>query len=106
MMAYDVKSPGVVENGKVFCTLKQPEGKKNTGGDGLAVDTKGNLYITSQLHVQVFSPDGKALGIIKFPEQPANVDFGGKDNKTLYATAQKGVYSVEMEATGHQFGTK
>jgi gluconolactonase len=106
IMAYDVESPGKISKGRVFCTLKQPEGKKNTGGDGLTVDTKGNLYITSQLHVQVYDKDAKLLGIIKFPEQPANVTFGGKEGKTLYATARTSVYAVEMEATGHQFGGK
>ena len=37
------------------------------------------------------------------PEQPANCDFGGKDNKTLYVTARTSLYAVPMEATGHVF---
>jgi len=53
--------------------------------------------------VQVFSPQGSLLGIIEFPEQPSNCDFGGKDFKTLYATARTSVYAVPMEATGHVF---
>ena len=53
--------------------------------------------------MQVFSPAGKLLGIIEFPEQPANCDFGGKDNKTLYVTARTSLYAVPMEATGHVF---
>ena len=67
------------------------------------MDTKGNLYITSALGLQVFSPEGKHLGTIKFPEQPANAAFGGKDLGTLYVTARKGLYSVKMEARGHRF---
>ncbi|MBM4073265.1 MAG: SMP-30/gluconolactonase/LRE family protein [Planctomycetes bacterium] len=103
MMAYPVMSPGKIGDGKVFCTLKQPKGKKGTGGDGLTVDTKGNLYITSGLGLQVFSPAGKLLGIIPFPEQPANVTFGGPDMKTLYVTARTSLYSAPMEAVGHRF---
>jgi gluconolactonase len=103
MMAYPVISPGKVGKGKVFCTLKQPEGKKGAGGDGLTVDTKGNLYITSGLGLQVFSPKGELLGIIAVPEQPANVTFGGPDMKTLYVTARTSLYSAPMEATGHRF---
>ena len=38
MMVYPVTGPGKLGPGKVFCTLKQAEGKSNTGGDGLAVD--------------------------------------------------------------------
>lgn len=103
MMAYPVEGPGKLGKGRVFCTLKQAEGKKGGGGDGLTVDSKGNLYITSQLGLQVFDPAGKLLGIIAFPEQPANVTFGGPNLKTLYVTARKSLYTVPMEITGHAF---
>jgi gluconolactonase len=103
MYAYNVKSPGVLGEAKVFCELEQAQPNGNGGGDGLAIDVKGNLYITSGLGMQVFSPAGKLLGIIKFPEQPANATFGGKDNKTLYVTARKGLYSCEMPVAGHTF---
>jgi gluconolactonase len=106
MMAYPVQSPGKLGEGKVFCTLKQPDPSGNGGGDGLTIDTRGNLYITSRLGLQVFDPQGKLLGVIEFPEQPANATFGGKDNKTLYVTARTSLYSVEMEAQGHQFPGK
>jgi gluconolactonase len=103
MMAYPVEAPGKLGKGRVFCRLKQAEGKSGTGGDGLTVDSKGNLYITSGLGLQVFDPAGKALGIIAIPEQPANVTFGGADLKTLYVTARTSLYTVPMEAKGHRF---
>lgn len=106
MMSYAIEAPGKIGKGKVFCTLKQAEGKKAGGGDGLTVDVKGNLYITSALGLQVFAADGKALGIIAFPEQPSNCTFGGKDFKMLYATARTSLYAVEMEVAGHQFSGK
>jgi gluconolactonase len=100
MMAYPVPSPGKLGEGRVFCTLQQREPNGNSGGDGLTVDTQGNLYITSGLGLQVFNPEGKMLGIIRFPEQPANATFGGKERKTLYVTARTSLYSVEMQAQG------
>jgi gluconolactonase len=103
MMAYPVEAPGKIGTGRVFCTLKQPEGRTGTGGDGLTVDSKGNLYITSQLGLQVFDAAGKLLGILRFPEQPANVAFGGPDLKTLYVTARTSLYTAPMAATGHRF---
>jgi gluconolactonase len=103
MMAYPLESPGKIGKGKVFCTLKQPGDRKGGGGDGVAVDSKGNLYITSALGLQVFNPSGEPLGIIALPEQPANVKFGGADLKTLYVTARTSLYTVPMEATGHLF---
>jgi gluconolactonase len=67
------------------------------------MDSKGNLYITSTIGIRVFDPSGKFLGAIAFPEQPANVKFGGKDMKTLYVTARTSLYAVPMEAVGHIF---
>jgi gluconolactonase len=43
------------------------------------------------------------LGILEFPEQPSNCDFGGPDNKTLYVTARTSLYSVPLEVAGHVF---
>jgi gluconolactonase len=104
MWAYPVLSPGKIGQGTVFCEVTQPDGAKTpAGGDGLTIDTQGNLYITTALGLQVFDPSGKQLGIIAIPEHPANVTFGGKDNKTLFVTARKSLYSVETEATGHVF---
>ncbi|MBL8829599.1 MAG: SMP-30/gluconolactonase/LRE family protein [Planctomycetaceae bacterium] len=106
MMAYPVLGPGKLGAGKVFCTLAQPQGQQGRGGDGLTVDEKGNLYITSGLGLQVFDKDGKALGIIEFPEAPANVTFGGPENKTLFVTARTSLYTAEMSVKGHVFPGK
>jgi gluconolactonase len=103
MLSYAVEAPGKLGPQKVFCTLKQADGQTGGGGDGLTIDTKGNLYITSKLGVQVFDPAGKYLGVIECPEQPANCTFAGPDNKTLYVTARTSLYAVPMEAVGHVF---
>jgi gluconolactonase len=103
MLAYPIELPGKLGARRTFCTLQQPPGRDNAGGDGLTMDTKGNLYITSALGVQVFDPQGKQLGLVPFPEQPANCTFGGPGNRTLYVTARKSLYAVEMEAAGHVF---
>lgn len=106
MMAYPVLAPGKLGPGKVFCTLAQPEGQTGRGGDGLTVDVQGNLYITSGLGLQVFDKSGKALGIIKIPEGPANVTFGGPQNQTLFITAKTSLYTAEMSVKGHVFPGK
>ena len=103
MMAYPVESPGKLGKGRVFCRTKQAEGKKDTGGDGLTIDVQGNLYIATGLGLQVFNPEGKLLGIIEFPEVPANATFGGKDRKTLYVTARTSLYTCPMAIAGHAF---
>ncbi|MEZ6043057.1 MAG: SMP-30/gluconolactonase/LRE family protein [Planctomycetaceae bacterium] len=106
MWAYEITSPGKLGEGRVFCKLKQPEGKSGTGGDGLTVDTEGNLYITTALGLQVFGPDGSAIGTIAFPEQPANVAFGGPNHSTLFVTARTSLYALEVKAKGHVFSGK
>lgn len=103
MLAYEIESPGKLGKRRVFCKLEGKDNKPGTGGDGATVDSKGNVYITSTLGVQVFDPEGKLLGIIPIPEQPANVAFGGKDMKTLYVTARTSLYAVPMEVAGHHF---
>jgi len=105
VMAYPVTAPGKVGAGKVFCKLEQAAQGNPRGGDGLTVDTKGNFYFTqpSLGAIQVVSPEGKTLGLIKIPEGPSNCTFGGKDMKTLFVTARTSLYAVKMEATGHRF---
>ncbi len=101
--AYSIDSAGKTSGQKVFCTLKQPENQpesRPSGGDGMTIDEKGNLYITSALGVQVFSPAGEFIGTIKIPQQPANVAFGGTEGKTLFVTARTGLYQVEMQVRG------
>ncbi len=100
MLVYDVKAPGQLSDGRAFCKLAQPEGLDKTGGDGMAVDVQGNIYITTHIGVQIFDAHGRACGLIKFPEQPANVTFGGPDGKTLFVTARKGLYQTQMPIVG------
>ena len=67
--------------------------------DGMTVDEKGNIYLT-EADVIVYCPEGTEIERIKVPERPANVCFGGKDFKTLFITARKGFYSVDMNVRG------
>jgi gluconolactonase len=102
MLVYQVNGPGKLSDGQTFCRLKQPAGKDNTGADGITLDVKGNVYFTSNLGVEIVSPKGKHLGLVTFPEQPANVTFAGEDRKTMYVTARTGLYRVNMPIAGLQ----
>jgi len=99
LMAYPVQKPGVLGKGQGTWHAGQRR------GDGMTVDTGGNLYLTQPARhsIAVMSPEGKTLGEITFPEPPASAGFGGKDMRTLYVTAKKSLYTVKMEATGHRF---
>ncbi len=79
--AFDVQPDGSVKNQREFAKL--PPGG---GGDGMAVDSAGRLYVTtpSLYAIQVFSPEGKALGSIPTPRTPITLAFSGPGKKTLY----------------------
>jgi gluconolactonase len=79
ILAFDVLLDGTVTNRRDFGML---EG--GGGGDGMAVDAAGRLYVTSNPGVQVLSPQGKYLGIIPTPRGAISVAFAGPDKKTLY----------------------
>ncbi len=100
MLVYEIIGAGKLSSGKTLCTLTQPEGKTGTGADGIVLDVEGNVYITTNLGVEIVSPQGEHLGLVRFPEQPANVTFGGNDRKTMYATARSGLYRVQMPIAG------
>lgn len=69
------------------------------GSDGMAVDEKGNLYTTDD-KIYIYDADGKQIGVIEVPEQPANVCFGGDDNRTLFITARTSLYSIRLTHAG------
>ena len=80
VVAFDVQADGSVKNQRDFAKLEA-----GGGGDGLAVDAMGQLYVTSQqAGVQVFASDGKYLGVIPTPRPVISVAFAGPDKKTLY----------------------
>ncbi len=79
IMAFDVQSDGSVKNQREFGKL---EGGGN--GDGMAIDAMGRIFDTAN-GIQVFSPDGKYLGMIPTPRTVISVAFSGPGKKTLYA---------------------
>jgi gluconolactonase len=86
------------------------------GGDGMCLDSRGNLYVTAGLNtpnppaesgpasagVYIFSPIGKQIGFIPIPEDAVtNCTFGDPDFKTLYITAGKTLFRIRMNIPGH-----
>lgn len=105
MMAYDVKDDGTLENerrfGKILLTgeiMDQESVYPQT--DGIKTDEKGNVYLTTIMGIQIFSPDGGYIGNIHFPFMPVNLCFGGDDGKTLYVNCNDRVYRLRMNVGG------
>lgn len=114
VVALDVQPNGALTNQRTLAML--PGG----GGDGMAVDSNGNLYVTGYPGVRVISPQGQVLGTIPAPLNLIAVTFSGKDKKTLFAVeevrtnkpnfsigiaglfARMELVSIPMEAQGYQ----
>ena len=88
---------GSVTNARVFAdgTADAATGMP----DGLKLDQQGNVYATMPGGVWVIAPDGRHLGAIRTPEVAANCGWGD-DGKTLYITAETGVYRIRLSASG------
>jgi gluconolactonase len=68
--------------------------------DGMKVDVEGRVWCTGPGGTWVFAPDGTRIGILKTPEVPANLAFGGPDMKTIFFTAHTSVYTMRAKAPG------
>lgn len=91
---YNIESDGSLSGKKLFAPL---------GSDGMTIDSLGNIYLTGK-GVTIFTPRGEQIGHIDVPEPwTANVCFGGKDMKTLFITASKSLYGIEMNVQGVAF---
>lgn len=101
LAAFDVAPDGSLSNQREFAKLEA-----GGNGDGSTFDAAGRIYVTSNPGVQVFSPDGKYLGLIPTPRGVISLAFSGKDRKTLYAVERDGaankdrILSIQMIAQG------
>lgn len=80
LVAFDVEGPGRLANRRNFATLPQ-----GSYGDGMAIDSKGRLYVSTNPGVQVFDKAGRYLGVIPTPRGIISVVFAGRNKRTLYA---------------------
>jgi gluconolactonase len=99
LVAARIGAMGKVSNSRVI-----HEFRDQRGIDGMTVTTDGRIVAAAgggaKAGAYIFSPDGKLLEIISTPEDPANVEFGGDDRKTLYICAGKSLYRIKTTMTG------
>ena len=76
------------------------QGDTWSSADGMAVDRNGNVYVTCKSGLNVFGPSGKLLGIVEFPDKPANCTFGGDNLSTLFVTCRKKIYAIQTQKSG------
>jgi gluconolactonase len=98
VMRYRAHPDGTLTDGEVFFDMTSAPGEDAL--DGIKVDVQGNLYVSGPGGLWILSKEGKHLGTIVGPEHPHNLAWGDADGRTLYLTAQTGVYRVRLKIKG------
>lgn len=93
---YKIKADGSLSGKKLFA---------GQGSDGMVLDGNGNVYLTGEA-VTVYDRSGKLIEMIEVPERPSNVCFGGKGKRTLFITAEKSLYCVDLQSKFYSFTMK
>ena len=91
--AYDLDKSGGASNERTL--ISGMEGVP----DGICVDEKGDLYVAAN-QIQVYSPEGKPIGMVPTEETPSNCAFGDPDLASLYITARTSVYRARLDVKG------
>jgi gluconolactonase len=103
LIAFSVQPDGHLSARRNFARLagfrNSPEGPVS-GADGIAVDAAGRVYVATSAGIEVFSPEGAALGVIALPKQPQNLAFGGPDRSQLYVVGRGSAYRIKTLTTG------
>lgn len=99
LVAYPLREDGTVGEKKVLHDFG-----RQRGIDGMTVAADGTIVATAgsgdSAGIYFFSPDGKKLGVLPTPEDPNNCCFAGPKRQTLYVTAGKSLYRIDLTLTG------
>ena len=109
LFAFDVQPDGTLRNRRTFAKYlgvkKTAEGVLS-GADGMAIDSEGRVYTTTNGGVDVYSPQGQLLGTIPVGTPggrgPQNLAFAGRDKKTLYIAGRGAIFKVQTLAQGYR----
>ena len=100
--AFPVKKDGNLGKPKVFFDSSKDDRVPRSGGDGLKVDYKGNVFATGAGGVLILSPEGELLGRLVTGESIANVAWGN-DGSVLYLTSDMYLCRINTKTRGAGF---
>jgi len=108
--AYDLQANGKLKNGRVLINFYP-----GRSGDGMCIDSEGNLYVAAGLHetrktsetldtrpgIHVVSPQGQLLAFRETPvDTITNYTFGGADLRSLYITCGNQLLQMRTQVPG------
>jgi gluconolactonase len=86
--------------GKLFIKLDVPGTGAPSGFDGIRCDVDGNVWGGARPGVQIIAPTGERIGMVRLPENCANVCFGGQRRNRLFMTASQSLYALYVQTAG------
>jgi gluconolactonase len=89
-----------IRNGKRFIQLDVPGSGAPAAADGIRCDVDGNIWAGARPGVQVITPNGERIGMIRLPENCANICFGGTKRNRLFMAASQSLYVVYVLTAG------
>ena len=110
ILAFDLGADGSLSNRRTLINFYP-----GRSGDGMCIDSKGNLYVAAGLHatrktsetldtkpgIHVVSPEGKLIAFMQTPEDTiTNCTFGGPDLKTLFVACGTKLVSIRTKISG------
>jgi sugar lactone lactonase YvrE len=76
-------------------TLAELKPFAQRGGESVAVDTRGNVYVANG-QIFVYAQDGHQIAEIDVPERPLQLIFGGVDHRTLFILAHHALFAAQV----------
>ncbi len=97
--AYQLDSNGNIQSGKILLDgyLLKEKAKIKSGADGFKTDKNGNIFSSGPDGINIISPAGKLLGLIKiYNKQTSNCAFN-ETKDVLFITANDWVLRVKIK---------
>jgi gluconolactonase len=99
--SWQIKADGTLAHKQRYFWLHEPDTRQDSGADGMRTDRDGRLYVTTALGIQVCDQAGRVNCIIPTPNgRVSNLEFGGPNFDTLYATCGPVVYKRKVKVQG------
>ena len=100
--SYHINADGTLAARQPYHHLRLPDGATESGADGMTLDSKGRLYVTTHLGIQFCDQAGRVNGIIARPQRRwlANCVFGGANFDELFVCSSDKVYKRKTTVKG------
>ena len=98
--AYHLDENGNIKDGSVFLdgTALKEKAAFKSGADGFKIDKKGNIFTSGPDGINIISPQGKLLALIKIFNRPTSNCAFNETKDNLYITSNDVVLRVKLHS--------